>query len=206
VNRTAGANFGKGDSGSPRESDFNSVTSTNREVSSNFAKGFSGAPREPMQGMKYNVDRNTFSGDGRITENADKFGGICLKCHKKERLVGDTMAGQVHRAVKGWGENREHSFPCSKCHQSHNSGLPRLMQTNCFQEGPSGLRENSGLSWSPYKADEISHNQNTQQPASQTGAASKNKVVGCHVRQFSKSNVSPNKPQEGGQWNELNKW
>jgi len=107
----------------------------------------SGTTKGPvsMQGMQYNIDRNTFAANNRIDESVDKFAGLCLKCHNRLNSNGDSKTAHIHRAVKGWGENREHSFPCSKCHQAHNSGLPRLMQTNCFEEGPSGLRGNQGL-------------------------------------------------------------
>ncbi|HEY3309025.1 MAG TPA: hypothetical protein VGJ93_11270 [Desulfuromonadaceae bacterium] len=205
VNRTAGANFGKGASEVPREGDFNTVASSNRDTSSNFVKGGNGAPREPMQGMKYNVDRNTFSGDNRITENDDTFGGLCLNCHSKAKLSDKSKAGLVHRAVKGWGSNKEHSFPCSKCHQSHSSGLPRLMQTNCFEQGPATLRKNSGLPWLPYK-EVKSQEQGGPNSAVQGGVSSKNKIVGCHVKQFSKSNVSSNKEEEGNHYKEVTTW
>ncbi len=199
VNRDVGANFGKGDSSSPRKSDFNT---TNREDNSNFGKMVSGAPREPMQGMKYSVDRNTFGGKNRITENDATFGGICLKCHAKENFAGNSKTALIHRAVKGWGANKEHSFPCSKCHQSHSSGLPRLMQTNCFQDGPSGLRENSGLAWLPYSN---VNGSDSKQSSAALNDASKNKVVGCHVKQFGKSSASSSKKQDG-QWKELTPW
>ena len=202
VNREANANFGKGTSGSAREMDSNT---TNRDFGSNFAKGGSGAPREPMKGMKYNVDQNTFDGNNRISENDVIFGGICLKCHTKENLTGESTVGQVHRTVRGWGSNKEHSFPCSKCHQSHNSGLPRLMQTNCFEQGPSGLRENSGVPWLPYsKSEDKSPTQDGRKIVTQN--ASKNKVVGCHVRQFGKATAVSSKEQEGHQWKEVTSW
>ena len=49
--------------------------------------------------------------------------------------------------VHGWGANREHAFPCSKCHQTHNSGLPRLMQTNCLDYQHRGNRTADGVFW-----------------------------------------------------------
>jgi len=33
---------------------------------------------------------------------------------------------------------------CSKCHQPHNSGLPRLMQTNCLNFNHRGNRVSGG--------------------------------------------------------------
>ena len=204
VNREANANYGKGDSVAPRENDANTA---NREANANFGKGGSGSPREPMQGMKYNVDRNTFGDNNRIAENDDTFGGICLKCHPRDKLSGGSKSGLIHRTVKGWGSNKEHSFPCSKCHQVHDSGLPRLMQTNCFERGPSGLRENSGVPWLPYKKiDAKSQNQNSQNPAAKSGASSKNKIVGCHVRQFSKATTASHKEEEGNQWEKVTTW
>lgn len=171
--------------------------------------GGSGSAREPMfmPDMRYNVDRNTFGDSGRVIENDDKFAGLCLKCHTREKSGGTTRAARVHRAVKGWGSNKEHSFPCSKCHQAHNSGLPRLMQTNCFEEGPDGLRENSGLSWLPDKREGAELND--QKPPVQGGAKNKSSgkagVVGCHVRQFGRGSFPATK-QGGKQWNQKTTW
>ena len=202
TNRDGNANFGKGSSGAPREIDANA---TNRDFGSNFGRSSSSAPREPMKGMKYNVDRNTFDGKNRITENEDSFGGICLKCHPKETLKGGSKTGLVHSAVKGWGDNGEHSFPCSKCHQAHNSGLPKLMQTNCFEQGPSGLRENSGLAWLPYKKTEKNPQGDRQQAAAHT-TSTKSKIVGCHVKQFGKSTTTSSENSGTNQWKELTPW
>jgi hypothetical protein len=185
----------------------------NREGNMNSGINGAGAPREPMSraGVKYNVDRNTF-GDKHITENDDSFGGICLKCHAKEKFSGDSKTDRIHMAVKGWGNNKEHAFPCSKCHQTHNSGLPRLMQTNCFEVGPSGLRESSGLPWIPEKKvdGKAPHPPDEQQSKAQSDTSSKNKkggkvaVVGCHVKQFGKGNSPP--PNQGNQWNNKTTW
>jgi hypothetical protein len=189
VNKTAGSNFSKTAAKSDRELDSNS---TNRDANSNFAKSGSGAPREPMQGMKYHMDRNTFGENRWITETDTRFAGICLKCHKKEHLTGTAQSASVHKTVKGWGNNKEHSFPCSKCHQAHNSGLPRLMQTNCFESGPPGLRDKSAATWQPP----------VNEPQSmQTGDPS-GKNVGCHVKQFGKAGSSP----ESGAWREVSPW
>lgn len=178
---------------------------TNREANANFGVAGGGAPREPMSraGMKYNVDRNTFGATGRITEDDASFAGLCLHCHKKEQLSGDNRIGRVHRSVKGWGSNKEHSFPCSKCHQAHNSGLPRLMQTNCFEIGPPGLRDNSGIAWAPAKKGEPQPLQKSDATTTvKSKKSSKTEIVGCHVRQFG---GSPAK-QGGAQWNEKEKW
>lgn len=46
--------------------------------------------------------------------------------------------------MKGWGSNGEHAFGCSKCHQPHNSGLPRLMQTDCLAFKHRGFQTSGG--------------------------------------------------------------
>ncbi len=182
---------------------------TNREANANFGIGGVGTPREPMAGMKYYIDKNTFGGTGRITEDADTFGGLCLKCHAKEKSGGNAKSDQIHRAVKGWGNNKEHSFPCSKCHQPHNSGLPRLMQTNCFVSGPAGLRENSGISWTPDKkvATPSPGKSSKQAPSTAKNKKSgKGEVVGCHVRQFGGSSAAMPGKKTDEQWQEKTKW
>ncbi len=50
----------------------------------------------------------------------------------------------LHEAVKGWGNNAEHSFSCSKCHNAHSSGLGRLMRTNCLNFTHRGQNESGG--------------------------------------------------------------
>jgi hypothetical protein len=109
----------------------------------------------------------------------------------------------IHRTVKGWGSNKEHSFPCSKCHQAHNSGLPRLMQTNCFEQGPGGLRESSGISWLPYKQDEPAKG---TRPAKKSSSPQNNKIVGCHVKQFGKAMSNGQKGNDNGAWKEVTSW
>jgi hypothetical protein len=171
-----------------------------------------GTTRGPvsMQGMQYNVDRNTFGADGRISESVEYFAGLCLKCHNRLKPSGESKAERIHRSVKGWGKNSEHAFPCSKCHQAHNSGLPRLMQTNCFEEGPAGLRDNIGLSWLPEQKGAAGQ----QKPGSGKIAANDSSsrtrktgttgLVGCHVRQFGRSGSTSR--QGGGEWQEKTKW
>jgi len=189
INRDTGSNLSKTVAKTDRELDSNS---TNRDANSNFAKSGSGAPREPMQGMKYHMDRNTFGEDSWITEDVTKFAGICLKCHKKENLNGTAQSASVHKTVKGWGNNNEHSFPCSKCHQAHNSGLPRLMQTNCFASAPPGLRNKSATSWLP-PGKELQSTK-TGDPFARN--------VGCHVKQFGKAGSSP----ESSDWRAVSPW
>jgi hypothetical protein len=100
-------------------------------------------------------DRNTFStmtdNTKRMNETDSQFAGLCLRCHKKENLTdgvnkntGMKTLDRVHESVKGWGANDEHSFACSKCHQPHNSGLPRLMKTNCLDWNHRGLVASGG--------------------------------------------------------------
>lgn len=164
-----------------RNESFGGISNQN---STFFSKG-SNTPRAAMQGIRYNVDRNTFGENRFITEAEGVFAGLCLKCHSRNALKESPITGPVHRTVKGWGDNKEHSFSCSKCHQPHSSGLPRLMQTNCFEQGPSGLRENSGLSWQPHNVNEKIQNNVSRLPSG--NIPSKSRVVGCHVRQFGKS-------------------
>jgi hypothetical protein len=179
---------------------------TNRSFGANFGKGASGAPREPLPGMQYNVDRTTFGEKGRISEADATFGGLCLTCHARDTFAGESKNAQLHRTVKGWGSNKEHAFPCAKCHQAHNSGLPRLMQTNCFEQGPAGLRENSGLAWLPYGKQVVKEGGNHGQAVASASASAKNKVVGCHVRQFGKTNIAGTRNQEEAQWNKVTTW
>lgn len=165
-----------------------------------------GSLRAPIPGLQYNIDRNTLGSNNRIVENDDKFGGLCFKCHPAEKI----KSIEVHRAVKGWGNNKEHSFPCSKCHQAHNSGLPRLMQTNCFVAGPQGLRDSNGLPWTPKKSGVPLPSGNSSKSAivqkgSQNNKVVKKEIVGCHVKQFGGGSASP-KTQEAQPWKKKNAW
>ncbi|GAB4300350.1 MAG: hypothetical protein Fur0034_12970 [Desulfuromonadia bacterium] len=89
--------------------------------------------------LEVNTDQWTFNGS-RITEDAETFGGLCLRCHKKENLTNGTnhtwkSKDRVHESVKGWKSANgtiQHSYSCSKCHTPHVSELPRLMVTNCL--------------------------------------------------------------------------
>lgn len=174
-----------------------------------FGAGGSGTPRSPMAGMQYYMDKNTFGGSSRISEDAETFGGLCLTCHAKVKSGGNARSDQIHRAVKGWGNNSEHSFPCSKCHQPHNSGLPRLMQTNCLFSGSPSLRENSGIPWMPdMKGVPVSPVKEGKQPppAPRGRKPGKGEVVGCHVRQFGAGNAAQPAKQGDGEWSEKSKW
>lgn len=111
----------------------------------------------------------------------------------------------MHRSVKGWGTNREHSFPCSKCHQAHNSGLPRLMQTNCLESGPSGLRDRSAAPWFAGK-NESGNRVTTKSSAASGGKKTvKEAVVGCHVRRSGNRGSGPPNSSQGG-WNKVDSW
>jgi hypothetical protein len=104
------------------------------------------------------VDGNTKSPPNQMSEDDSQFAGLCLRCHPKSNLTDGTNKNtafrsldRVHETVKGWGNNAEHAFSCSKCHQAHVSGLPRLMRTNCLDtnhrgeepaDGPDGERYN----------------------------------------------------------------
>ena len=105
--------------------------------------------------IKWKLDRNTFStniyNNSRISENDSQFAGLCTGCHKKETLTDGANRNtpvktldRIHESVKGWGTNNEHAFTCSKCHQPHNSGLPRLMQTNCLNYSHRGTVPSGG--------------------------------------------------------------
>lgn len=174
-------------------------------MSISWEKGsLKGGEEKPQTPMSYNTDRNTFGEGQRIDENDDRFAGLCMKCHLKENLNSNRTAA-IHRAVKGWGANREHSFPCSKCHQAHNSGLPRLMQTNCLESGPSGLRDSTAAPWFAGKKE----GGNRSVPRSQvvTGAkkAVKEAVVGCHVRRAGTRASGP-PGASSGEWKSVNPW
>jgi len=102
----------------------------------------------------HNLDRNTFGQGGKVAESDQQFAGLCVKCHRKGSLTDGTTKNQpfksvdrIHESVKGWGGNTEHSFTCSKCHQPHNSGLPRLMLTNCLDVKHRGNRVSGGTAW-----------------------------------------------------------
>lgn len=111
---------------------------------------------KPHLEPRWRIDRNTFSTDlsnntRRINETDKQFAGLCMRCH---RSLSDSVnktapwkgIDRVHESVKGWGLNNEHSYSCSKCHQPHNSGLPRLMQTNCLDRKHRGNQVTGGLS------------------------------------------------------------
>jgi hypothetical protein len=89
-----------------------------------------------------------------MSEDDSKFGGLCLRCHDKQRLTNGAThdwksKDRVHEAVKGWksaNANQQHKYSCSKCHTPHSSGLKRLMVTNCFDWKHRG-QQASGGNW-----------------------------------------------------------
>jgi hypothetical protein len=132
-----------------------------------------GAPTSPSnpwevqndKWYKYNTERTTF-GAGKIAESDEQFAGLCLRCHPKKSLLGSytgavntatnasnapwKSTARVHAAVKDWGKNKlsgEHANPCSKCHQPHSSGLPRLMQTSCLDFNHRNGEASGGQAW-----------------------------------------------------------
>jgi hypothetical protein len=95
--------------------------------------------------LGYHIDQNTFGPNIRdsvvgVTQTDTQFAGLCLKCHPKDSLTdGEThdwkSKDRIHESVKEWKTVTgpvKHNYTCSKCHTPHNSGLPRLMVTNCL--------------------------------------------------------------------------
>jgi len=174
-------------------------------VSISWDKGNMGeGPPNQQPSINYGIDRNTFGADGRISEDDKHFAGLCFNCHKKENLAGPGPAQWVHRATKGWGENREHSFPCSKCHQAHNSGLPHLLQTNCLNAGPASVRDRSNIPWNA-SAQVKSINVGETDSSKKAG---KQNMVGCHVKRGGNRRVINEPPGKRGedQWNKVTPW
>jgi len=97
------------------------------------------------------VDGSSQAAANKLTEPASQFAGLCLRCHPKASLTDGINKNsafksldRVHETVNGWGNNAEHSYSCSKCHQPHVSGLPRLMRTNCLDWTHRGDVESGG--------------------------------------------------------------
>jgi hypothetical protein len=159
----------------------------------------------------YQIDRNTFSFD-RITEDDQKFAGLCLNCHPKENLTDGSIKNtdfrtkdRIHESVQGWGENTEHSWPCSKCHQPHVSGLPRLMQTNCLDYNHRGFRESGGIAASTHMYGGQGHGQYRGYPiANVMGNSSSYRAQNMCHKQASPNPVTswPNT----NYWNNVTPW
>ncbi len=117
-------------------------------------------------GRGVQLDQNTFGNSRPYTtqltgwylyatevmdEDAEQFAGLCLRCHPKDSLTDDQLRNEpwrdpdrIHETVKGWGTNEMHAFSCSKCHQPHNSGLPRLLRTDGLDYEHRGRVEKDG--------------------------------------------------------------
>jgi hypothetical protein len=105
------------------------------------------------------VDGSSRGVSNQLAESASQFAGLCLRCHPKDNLTDGVNKNnafmsldRVHETVKGWGNNAEHNYSCSKCHQAHTSGLPRLMRTNCLDWTHRGNAESGGLAPRSYSA------------------------------------------------------
>jgi hypothetical protein len=183
-------------------------------------------PTQPIN--KVNIDRNTFGGSTRITEKDDKFAGLCLNCHDKVNLTdgvnrnngaaGFKTVDRIHEAVKGWGVNSEHSFTCSKCHQPHNSGLPRLMQTNCLDYKHRGGLTSGGQPWAADKTNPGGAHGNGGEHrgypigsifGGRTYSNSFEATTACHVGRFSPAYnalTPPTQWPDGNLWNNVTPW
>ncbi|GAB4339862.1 MAG: hypothetical protein Kow0089_13060 [Desulfobulbaceae bacterium] len=114
-------------------------------------------PLNSSQYPGFSFDQDTFPGPEYMMAETDaEFGGLCLRCHAKTDIDPDDPGAnatwksmdRVHDAVKGWGANTQHNYPCAKCHLPHVSArLPRLMQTNCMDYRHKGR---VGYNSSPY--------------------------------------------------------
>jgi predicted CxxxxCH...CXXCH cytochrome family protein len=166
---------------------------------------------------KYNIDRTTFGGTTRISEDDSKFAGLCLRCHLKTNLTTSTTAAfdktkpfrgldRVHQSVKGWGANTEHAFSCSKCHTPHQSGLPRLMQTNCLDYKHRGKLPSGGKPWTANKQDSRSIGQGGEwrgYPIANTFGNGVDPLTSCHVG--APTNDNPTWPDKN-YWNNVTRW
>jgi len=180
------------------------------------------SPTQPTS--KHILDRNTFGGATRIKEGDQTFAGLCLNCHNRSALTDTTVrndgaAGfrtidRVHESVKGWGVNTEHSFTCSKCHQPHNSGLPRLMKTDCLNYKRRGGRPSTGVPWATDKQHQVvggdGHywdNQHRGYPiASILGyQGTPEATTACHVGRFNPVYNKDSDPSQWG-WPHENRW
>jgi len=164
-------------------------------------------PTEPS--ARYNIDRTTFGGSTRISERDETFAGLCTNCHQKPALTDGTNKNQewksvdrIHESVKGWGANTEHSYSCSKCHQPHNSGLPRLMQTNCLDSKHRGNRVSGGAPWSAQSQEGIF-------PGERGGEYRGYPVASTYANSASypaQSSCHSGAPLNGGSWPDKNRW
>jgi len=211
-----GNNVTNGPTGMPR--------SWGKYVTSNFNANIP-QPTAPI--TRHYLDRNTLGGSTRISEKDDAFAGLCTNCHQKAALTDGTNKNQswktvdrIHESVKGWGANTEHSFTCSKCHQPHNSGLPKLMVTNCLDYKHRGNRQSGGQQWAADKqGSSNAHNIGGEHRGFPIGSMSYSgrnttstafeATVSCHVGRFNPT-YSPNTPPtqwpDGNLWNSVTPW
>jgi hypothetical protein len=119
--------------------------------------------------------------------------------------------------TKGWGTNKEHSYSCSKCHQPHNSGLPRLLQSNCLNYTHRGGRTSTGIPWAAdkqygYDADSEGREHRGYPIGSIYGGQNPSPVVeatmACHVGRSDQSPPLPayNSSQPPSAWPDGNLW
>ena len=130
----------------------------------------------------YFIDQNTFAGvlstsktgipqwnftsTAGVTETDTQFAGLCLNCHAKANIApnaGSATApawgtyARIHNTVKGWRGtyevNPKHNYVCSKCHAPHDSGLPRLLVTNCLDYNHRGRVATGGAAASQSGSD-----------------------------------------------------
>ena len=180
------------------------------------ARGGGGHPTPTQPYIKYWLDSQTFGGSTRLAETADKFAGLCLSCHPKANLTDGInknsvfrSVDRVHESVKGWGENKEHSYSCSKCHQPHQSGLPRLMQTNCLDYQHRGNRPAGGRYWNADKQASTSahgHNEHRGYPKVDNGTGAvppaTESATACHIGAPNNQRAYP----DGNYWNQKTPW
>ena len=131
------------------------LTSPYKEDSPSMSSGVQGSRSNEYPATKalqtVNIDQNTFS-NGAISETDTQFAGLCLNCHPKASLTDGVThtwrdKNRIHESVKGWktaDSTIQHNYPCSKCHQPHNSGLPRLLQINCLDYNHRGQVASGG--------------------------------------------------------------
>lgn len=163
------------------------------------------SPTQPF--VNYRIDRNTFASGQSVRQDDSQFAGLCLTCHKKEEPLWDggnqnsdfRTVDRVHETVKGWGKNAEHSYTCSKCHQPHNSGLPRLMQTNCLDHKHRGGVTAGGLYHSANKQTTLAGSRGNVYrgfPIASLFDEGTDAVTSCHA----------NTPKNSGTWPDFNFW
>ncbi|MSM40624.1 MAG: CxxxxCH/CxxCH domain-containing protein [Geobacter sp.] len=155
----------------------------------------------------YRLERNTFS-NKRLNETDAQFAGLCIRCHKKEKLTDGINKNtafksldRIHESVSGWGANSEHSFSCSKCHQPHNSGLPRLMQTNCLNFNHRGFRSSGGQAVMADTVDSRAHSR-----ASQHRGYPVANILGNSATSEAATSCHASAPLNTGTWPSNNLW